>query len=495
MGTIMNRRLLGMLTTALAFCITLSCSDRSTTDPTSLALNDSTGDASRVVSATVTLAHASLQVGQTTQATAVLLDSRNRILNQPVAWSSSSTSVATVSASGLVTAISPGAAAIIAARGSKSGSADLTVTSSTVAAAPVASVSVALATSTLSVGQTTQATDTTRDSTNNVLTGSVVTWSSGNANIASVNSTSGLVSAVGAGSTTIKATSQGVTGTAPLSVTTTTPVAVASVSVSPASSSLLDGATVQLTATTRDANNNVLTGRVVTWSSANTSIISVNSSGLVTAVVAGSASITATSEGQSGSASVTVQALPPPPPPGSSNEPSGMTLISKRPFSTFNEVGWADNGFTIVQDSTAPISPPYVMRATYPTGFVAGTSPGLAYVNTGTYHTIYIRFAAKLSSNWYGQSSGYCKFFYEWVTAPSDEAFYFASHGAGTAELEPYSELQGIVGSPSYQNLAPNLVPSARIIRGQWQVYEFILTGNSAGTADGAVDWYLDGVH
>ena len=68
----MNRRLLAMLTTALAFCITLSCSERATSDLTGLALNDSTGDASRVVSATVTLAQSSLEVGNTTQATALL---------------------------------------------------------------------------------------------------------------------------------------------------------------------------------------------------------------------------------------------------------------------------------------------------------------------------------------------------------------------------------------------------------------------------------------
>src|SRR6266699_4182339 len=119
MGTIMNRRLLGMLTTALAFCITLSCSDRATSDLTGLALNDSTSDASRVVSATVTLAQSSLEVGQTTQATALLKDSRDRTLNLSVVWSSSSTSVAAVSATGLVTALSPGTVDIIATRGSK----------------------------------------------------------------------------------------------------------------------------------------------------------------------------------------------------------------------------------------------------------------------------------------------------------------------------------------------------------------------------------------
>jgi uncharacterized protein YjdB len=301
-----------MLTTALAFCITLSCSDRATSDLTGLALNDSTGDASRVVSATVTLAQSSLEVGQATQATALLKNSRGRTLDLSVVWSSSSDAVATVSASGLVTAISPGAAAIIATRGSKSGSASLTVTPSTVAPSPVASITVALATSSLSVGQTTQAMDTTRDSSNNVLTGRVVKWSSANASIASVDSTSGMVMARTAGATQITASSEGVIGAAPLSVTTTTPVAVASVSVSPSSSSIQVGGSVQISAVTRDANNSILTGRVVTWSSGSTSIASVNSTGLVLGLVAGSTTIKATSEGVSGGSAITVTVPPPP---------------------------------------------------------------------------------------------------------------------------------------------------------------------------------------
>src|SRR5439155_18708328 len=68
------------------------------------------------------------------------------------------------------------------------------------------------------------------------------------------------------------------------------------------------GQTVQLTATPRDANGNVLSGRTITWSSDNATVATVSTSGLVTAKVAGSAMITATSEGQSGSASITVTA-------------------------------------------------------------------------------------------------------------------------------------------------------------------------------------------
>ena len=62
-----------------------------------------------------------------------------------------------------------------------------------------------------------------------------------------------------------------------------------------------------MTATLRDANNNVLTGRVVNWSSDAPSVASVHpNTGVVTGVSPGSATITGTSEGKSGTSSVTV---------------------------------------------------------------------------------------------------------------------------------------------------------------------------------------------
>ncbi len=85
---------------------------------------------------------------------------------------------------------------------------------------------------------------------------------------------------------------------------------VASVSVSPASASLLPTQTAQLTATLLDSTGTVLTGRTVTWSSSSTGVATVNGSGLVTAVAVGSATVTAASEGRSASSSVTVTTVP-----------------------------------------------------------------------------------------------------------------------------------------------------------------------------------------
>src|SRR5439155_1217951 len=139
----------------------------------------------------------------------------------------------------------------------------------------------------------------------------------------------GLVTGVAAGSATITATSEGQGGTATITVST---VLVASVTVSPATASVQAGQTVQLAATPKDANGNPLSGRTVTWASSNSAVATVGGSGLVTGVTAGSATITATSEGKSGTSAITVTAPAPAPvasvtvTPAPSSVPTGPTV-------------------------------------------------------------------------------------------------------------------------------------------------------------------------
>jgi len=215
----------------------------------------------------------------------------------------------TISSSGMYTAGSTGGAfSVIAAVQTKNGgtaadTSQVTITGGSTV--PVATVTVSPATASVAVGATVQLTATTKDANGNVLTGRTITWSSSATGMATANS-SGLVSGVAAGSATITATSEGKSATATITVTAATPPPVATVTVSPASASVAVGSTVQLTATTKDANGNVLTGRVITWSSNATAIASVNGTGLVSGVAAGSATITATSEGKSGSSGITV---------------------------------------------------------------------------------------------------------------------------------------------------------------------------------------------
>jgi uncharacterized protein YjdB len=244
---------------------------------------------------------ASLTPGQYTPLTAVPLDSAgNQLTGQTVTWSSSNTSIATVSSSGIVTAVAVGAAVITATSGGISGTAHVTVAAAS--PAPVASVTVSPASTSLTVGGTAQLTATDKDAGGNVLAGRSVTWSSSNNATATVNS-SGVVTAVAAGSATITASSGGQTGTASVTVGQ---APVASVTVTPATSSITTGQTLQLTATAYDAGGHVLTGRSVSWSSSAAAVATVSGSGLVTAAAVGTVKITATIGGQSGSSSITV---------------------------------------------------------------------------------------------------------------------------------------------------------------------------------------------
>ena len=78
--------------------------------------------------------------------------------------------------------------------------------------------------------------------------------------------------------------------------------------VNPAATSVPVGATVQLAAALKDANGFPTSG-TVTWASNNAALAPVSASGLVTGRVVGTATVTATSGGQSGSATVTVNSV------------------------------------------------------------------------------------------------------------------------------------------------------------------------------------------
>src|SRR5712691_8778444 len=84
---------------------------------------------------------------------------------------------------------------------------------------------------------------------------------------------------------------------------------VTSVAVTPATASMPVGQTVSLTATPKDSAGSALIGRPVTWASNAPAVATVDGNGVVTGMVAGPATITATSEGQSGSAAITVSAV------------------------------------------------------------------------------------------------------------------------------------------------------------------------------------------
>src|SRR5207247_1499435 len=174
---------------------------------------------------------------------------------------------------------------------------------------PVAAVGVSPTSASVDAGTTLQLTAIPQDAIGTPLAGRVVTWSSNHIEIAQV-SNSGLVTGVAAGPVTITATSEGKTGTCDITVVDVSVVHVASVTVTPASASVEAGSTVQLTATPKDANGTALPCRPVSWARDATAFAPVRRSADVTGVAAGPATITATSEGKTGTCAITVVDVP-----------------------------------------------------------------------------------------------------------------------------------------------------------------------------------------
>ena len=82
---------------------------------------------------------------------------------------------------------------------------------------------------------------------------------------------------------------------------------VATVDLTPATAEVIVGKTTKLSATPKDANGAALSGRAVTWSSSSNNVATVDATGTVTGVAAGTATISAASEGKSATANITVK--------------------------------------------------------------------------------------------------------------------------------------------------------------------------------------------
>ena len=255
-------------------------------------------DPPRATTVEVTPAEAELTaLGATVQFSAEVRDQNGRAMaGAAVAWSSSNASVATVDASGLVTAAGNGTATITATSGPASGSAAVTV------AQAVGAVAVSPAVATLVArGDTVRLTAEATDANGHAVAGAEFSWASGDTAVATVDST-GLVTAAGNGTATITATSGSVSGEALVTVMQ----AAGSVVVSPAADTVALGDTLRLEAEAFDANGNAVAGAVFVWSSSDPSVAPVDAFGLVTGAAEGAATITATSGEAAGEALVTV---------------------------------------------------------------------------------------------------------------------------------------------------------------------------------------------
>ena len=237
-----------------------------------------------------------LMDGETVQLTATYAP-ENATQPVTISWSSSDEEVATVDAeTGLVTAHAKVGTATITATANNEAHEEVTGTIEiTVVATPASTVTLNKTELTLLEGASEQLTATVAPETT---TDKTVTWTSSAPEIATVSS-DGTVTAVKYGSTTITATCGEVSATCQVTVN---PIALTGLTVTAEDekTELMDGETVQLTATYTPEN--ATQPVTITWSSSDEEVATVDAeSGLVTAhAKVGKATITATANNEAG---------------------------------------------------------------------------------------------------------------------------------------------------------------------------------------------------
>jgi uncharacterized protein YjdB len=349
-------------------------------------------------------------VGQTAQYTAIgtgqegSASTTTSNISGSVIWSVSNPSVATISSTGLATAVGAGYTLINAESNGITATSDLTVnlanSTTTVASGTVASIAVIPGTqSVASPTQTSQflAIGTTSTGATENLTGQVA-WSSSSPQIATIGANTGLATAVGQGTATITAlysNSSGgtvVAGTATFTVTGGTAEKYTAVAITPGSQSLTLTQTGQFvalgTSGSTGLQSDVTSSAQIKWSSSSPSIATVSATGLATGVSAGTSTITAELTNSDGSvvsntASIAVTATTAPEPLLSLTIiPSAITVgnlqdtgqfLAIGTFSTTPTVRDLTNSPTLTWISTLPNSFPVNTNTAGTPGSSAGT--------------------------------------------------------------------------------------------------------------------------
>ena len=266
--------------------ITVTTADGEYTATCTVTVSEAGATEVPVESVTLDRTSETLEIGGTVTLTATI--SPDNATNKNVTWKSSDENVATVE-NGVVTAIGAGTATITVTTegGGKTATCEITVNP-----APQVATTITLDETSLALtegGEAVTLTATVYDQDGEVMTGQTLEWTSGNTEVVTVSG--GVVTIVGAGQTTItvKVADTNVQATCLVTVASST-VAVTGVSLNTSSVNLTVGNTITLTETIEPEN---ATNKNVTWSTSNDEVVTVEN-GVVTAVGAGTATITVT---------------------------------------------------------------------------------------------------------------------------------------------------------------------------------------------------------
>ncbi|WP_395007487.1 Ig-like domain-containing protein [Undibacterium sp.] len=332
-----------------------------------------------LLSIAVTPANASILIGATQSfiATGTYSDGSTATISSTVAWTSADISKATILSSGVATGLAVGTTTMTASLNGRTGSANLTVTQPTT----LLSISVSPPTSSI-LANNSQAYTATASYSNGsqVDVTNLVSWTSSNTAVATIMQT-GIATGLTSGSSTINASYQTKASNAQLTVTT--PPTLTSVTVTPASNTVVVGSTKNFTATALYSDNTTVNvSNLATWSSNQGLIATVNQNGLATGVSEGLATINANFNGRTGTAQLTVTpalaivsiAVSPLNPSATVGATQQFTATA-----TYNDLSTANVSNTVVWSSANPLVATVSNSA--PKGLASALSTGVTAIS------------------------------------------------------------------------------------------------------------------
>ncbi|HUL49842.1 MAG TPA: hypothetical protein VLT79_07520 [Gemmatimonadales bacterium] len=247
---------------------------------------------------------------------------------------------------------------------------------------------------------------------------------------------------------------------------------------------LKPGDTATVAATVFDAAGMPLSDSVH-WATTTAREVSVVQTGprtaLVTALVPGATQVVANDKGAAGATSVVVM-----------NSPAGWAVISQYDMHAIDDGGWfnvypgaIDSGsISVVTDTIAPRSAPYIWQYLFPVGFTGGQAPATEYTAFAPARDVYFAFWWKVSNPWQGHSSGVNK-----VVEVLDDATPFGSY---------FYKMFGPPSGPFHTQVTfetdwpaanfPENIDTTAITLGVWHFSELLVK-----RSDASVRWWLDG--
>ena len=239
----------------------------------------------------------------------VLRDTAGNVLSQTgraITWTSDNNLVATVSPTGVITAVKAGTAVVTAA--DQTNPAISCTTNVEVVLARIVSANISPVGAGLRLGAQRQYTVALLDSNSQAISpvGRTITWRNPTPGVAIV-STTGLVTPTATGTGRVAVLAEGVVDTATFTVTR---IPVVKVELSPLQRTVAEGGTAQFTAVVTDSANNIVTDRPIEWQTSDISKGQVSTTGLVSTFAPGQIIVTAISESRSGTATLIITQVP-----------------------------------------------------------------------------------------------------------------------------------------------------------------------------------------